>query len=180
MQTDYQIAVICPEGSEIANAATTAGAIAVGEETLFEAIREDKIEFDRLFCHESSEQALNKANLGKILGPKGLMPNKRMKTIVGDVVKAIRDMAGAADYRERQGVVRMAIGQLGHTPDQLKANISALMKKVKKECADIAEDHPKDIHEVILSTTNGPALSLNGKLKDAEEQITPEALTSVI
>ncbi|KAK8932370.1 50S ribosomal protein L1 [Metarhizium anisopliae] len=103
VQSDWQIAVICPEGSDIATAATAAGAVAVGEETLFEAIRKEKIDFDRLICHEASEKALNKAGLGKILGPKGLMPSKRMKTIVSDVTKSIRDSAGAADYRERQG-----------------------------------------------------------------------------
>ncbi|KAM0248139.1 hypothetical protein ACHAQJ_009584 [Trichoderma viride] len=180
VQSDWQIAVICPEGSDIANAATAAGAVAVGEETLFEAIRQEKIDFDRLICHENSEKALNKAGLGKILGPKGLMPSKRMKTIVNDVVKSIRDSAGAADYRERQGVIRMAIGQLGHTPDQLKDNIQSLLKKVKSECAEISEEVSKEVHEVILSTTNGPALSLNGKLNETESALTVEALSSVM
>ncbi|KAK5993839.1 Large ribosomal subunit protein uL1 [Cladobotryum mycophilum] len=180
VQSDWQIAVICPEGSEIANAATAAGAVAVGEETLFEAIRQEKIEFDRLICHEGSEKALNKAGLGRILGPKGLMPSKRMKTIVSDVTKSIRDSAGAADYRERQGAIRMAIGQLGHTPDQLKANIQTLLKKVKSECAEISEEVSKEVHEVILSTTNGPALSLSGKLNTTESKITVEALSSIM
>lgn len=108
------------------------------------------------------------------------MPNKRMRTIVPDVVKSMRDSAGAADYRERQGVIRMAIGQLGYTPEQLKANIKVLLTKVKAEAAEISEDVSKEVHEVILSTTNGPGLSLNGKLKDAEEQITPEALSGIM
>ncbi|QPG96997.1 hypothetical protein C2857_005598 [Epichloe festucae Fl1] len=180
VQSDWQIAVICPEGSDIATAATAAGAVAVGEETLFEAIRKEKIDFDRLICHEASEKALNKAGLGKILGPKGLMPSKRMKTIVSDVTKSIRDSAGAADYRERQGVIRMAIGQLGYTPDQLKSNIQALLKKIKSECAEISEDVSKEVHEVILSTTNGPALSLSGNLHDAEGETTSEALSGVM
>ncbi|KJK80598.1 hypothetical protein H634G_04837 [Metarhizium anisopliae BRIP 53293] len=180
VQSDWQIAVICPEGSDIATAATAAGAVAVGEETLFEAIRKEKIDFDRLICHEASEKALNKAGLGKILGPKGLMPSKRMKTIVSDVTKSIRDSAGAADYRERQGVIRMAIGQLGYTPDQLKANIQALLKKVKSECAEISEEVSKEVHEVILSTTNGPSLSLNGKFNDVEGETQPEALAGVM
>lgn len=180
VQSDWQIAVICPEGSEIARDATAAGAVAVGEETLFDAIRQEKINFDRLICHEDSEKALNKAGLGKILGPKGLMPNKRMRTIVPDVVKSMRDSAGAADYRERQGVVRMAIGQLGYSPDQLKNNIKVLLNKIKAECAEISEEVHKEVHEVVLSTTNGPGLSLNGKLKDAEEQVTPETLASIM
>ncbi|KAG6006575.1 hypothetical protein E4U21_006873 [Claviceps maximensis] len=180
VQSDWQIAVICPEGSDIATAATAAGAVAVGEETLFEAIRNEKIDFDRLICHESSEKALNKAGLGRILGPKGLMPSKRMKTIVSDVTKSIRDSAGAADYRERHGVIRMGIGQLGFTPDQLKSNISFLVKKIKFECAEISEEVPKEVHEVILSTTHGPALSLNAKFHDAEGGTTPEAISGVM
>ncbi|KAM0561661.1 hypothetical protein ACHAPJ_002829 [Fusarium lateritium] len=180
VQSDWQIAVVCPEGSEIARDATAAGAVAVGEETLFEAIRNENINFDRLICHEGSEKALNKAGLGKILGPKGLMPSKRMRTIVPDVVKSMRDSAGAADYRERQGVIRMAIGQLGYSPDQLKNNIKVLLNKVKAECSEISEEVPKEVHEVILSTTNGPGISLNGKLKDAEEKITPEALSGIM
>ncbi|KAF5674166.1 ribosomal L1 [Fusarium heterosporum] len=180
VQSDWQIAVICPEGSEIAREATAAGAVAVGQETLFEAIKKEQINFDRLICHEASESAMNKAGLGKILGPKGLMPSKRMRTIVPDVVKSMRDSAGAADYRERQGVIRLAIGQLGYTPDQLKNNIRVLLAKVKAECAEISEEVHKEVHEVILSTTNGPGVSLNGKLKDAEEQITPEALSSIM
>ncbi|GAO16956.1 hypothetical protein UVI_02054860 [Ustilaginoidea virens] len=180
VQSDWQIAVICPEGSDIAAAATAAGAVAAGEESLFEAIRHEKIEFDRLICHESSEKALNKAGLGRILGPKGLMPSKRMKTIVSDVNKSIRDSAGAADFRERQGVIRMAIGQLGYTPDQLKSNIQALLKKIKADCAEISEDVPKEVHEVILSTTNGPALSLSGKFNHAEDDVQPEALAGVM
>lgn len=180
VQSDWQIAVVCPEGSEIAVAASNAGAKAVGEQTLFELIRNDKIEFDRLICHESSEKALQAANLGRILGPRGLMPNRKMKTIVSDVVKAVKDSAGAADYRERQGVVRLAIGQLGHTPEQLKANLEAVMKKLKYECAEISEDIPKDVHEVILSTTNGPALSLNGKLKALDSKTAIEQVTGVM
>lgn len=179
VQSDWQIAVICPEGSEIANAAITAGAKAVGEESLFEAIRQGNIEFDRLLCHESSEKALNKAGLGKILGPKGLMPSKRMKTITPDVVKSIRDSAGAADYREREGVIHLAVGQLGHTADQVRANVQAVIKRIKTQCGEL-DDFPKDVHEVIISTTNGPALSLNGKFKELEEKITPEEVSGVM
>jgi large subunit ribosomal protein L1 len=180
VQSDWQIAVICPEGSDIANAATSAGAVAVGEESLFELIREDKVEFDRLICHESSEKALARSGLGRVLGPRGLMPNQRNKTIVTDVVRSIQDSSGAADYRERQGVIRLAVGQLGFTPAQLKANISVVMAQLKRETAELAEELPKDIHEIVLSSTHGPAVSLNGKLSDPEDDIKPEQLLSVM
>ncbi|KJZ74523.1 hypothetical protein HIM_06119 [Hirsutella minnesotensis 3608] len=180
VQSDWQFAVICPEGSSIATAATAAGAVAVGEESIFQAIREEKFTFDRLLCHESSEKALNKAGLGKILGPRGLMPSKRMKTITNDVAKTIKDSAGSTDYRERLGVIRLAIGQIGHTPDQLKANIQTVLARVKSECAELSEEVSKEVHDVILSTTNGPGLSLNGKVAEGEESVSVAALSGPI
>ena len=121
-----------------------------------------------------------KANLGKTLGPRGLMPNKKMRTIVSDVVRAIRDSAGAADYREREGVVRLAIGQLGHSPQQLKTNLGAFMTRLKKEVGELGETTPKEIHEVILSTTNGPGISLSGKLRNVDERITEAELSGIM
>lgn len=180
MQSDWQIAVLCPEGSDIAAAAAAAGAVAVGQESLLEDIRQGKINFDRLICHVSSESALNKSGLGRILGPKGLMPSKRMKTIVSDVAKSIKDSAGATDYRERQGVIRMPIGQIGHTVDQLKANLTTLVNKIKSQCAEISEESPKEVHEIILSTSHGPGLTLNGRVSDASGGVTAEALSGVM
>ncbi|KAM3438640.1 hypothetical protein MY4824_003179 [Beauveria thailandica] len=178
--TDLRIAVVCKEGSAVAAAASAAGAVAVGEESLFEEIRKENINFDRLLCHEGSEQVLQKAGLGRILGPKGLMPSARMRTIVSDVAKSIRDAAGSSEYRERQGVVRMAIGQLGHTPEQLKANITAAMTKIKAECAQVSEESHKEVHDVILSTTNGPAVSLSAKLVEDGETVTVEQLSGAM
>lgn len=180
VQSDWRIAVICPEGSEIANQAATAGAVAIGEESLFEMIRQERFDFDRLLCHENSEKALNKAGLGRILGPKGLMPSRRLRTIVTDVAKSIRDSAGASEYREREGVVRLAIGQLGFSPAQLQANIQVVMKKIKQEAAELSEDTLKELHEVILSTTNGPALSINGRLRDPEDPVPVESLSGIM
>lgn len=179
VQSDWRIAVLCPEGGEIAAAAAAAGAVTVGEQTLLEDIRQGKIIFDRLLCHESSEQALNKSGLARVLGPKGLMPNRKMRTIVTDVAKSIRDSAGAADLRERLGVVRLAVGQLSHSPEQLKANLSAVLKKVKSEAAAISEESTKAVHEVILSTTHGPGLSLNGKVAEATD-VPAEHLSNVM
>lgn len=108
------------------------------------------------------------------------MPNRKMKTIVSDVAKSIKDSAGAADYRERQGVVRLAVGQMGHTPAQLRQNIEAVMKKIKGECAEISEEVPKEVHEVILSTTHGPGISLNSKLRALDDPTSVEMVSGVM
>lgn len=181
VQSEWQIAVVAPENSAIASEAASAGARAVGEETLFEAIRSGKIDFDRLICHEDSEKKLQAAKLGPILGPKGLMPSAKMKTVTRDVVKAIRDSAGATEYKERLGNIRMAVGQLGHTPEQIRANIEAVVAKVKLQCATISEDHPKELVEIVFASTNSPlSFSLNGKFKDEDSKTTPAMVSGVM
>ncbi|PHH84586.1 hypothetical protein CDD83_1693 [Cordyceps sp. RAO-2017] len=180
--TEWRIAVICPEDSEIAEAATAAGAVAVGEESIFAAVREGDVTFDRLICHESSERALQKAMLGKILGPKGLMPHRRNGTVTKNVVHAIKNSADEMGYREHVGVIRVAIGRLSFTPQQLKANIQALVGQVKSKCEELSTSvgAPKRVHEVILSSTHGSALSLNSLVRDEEKDLPMEAVTGPI
>ncbi|RDA87551.1 hypothetical protein CP532_3963 [Ophiocordyceps camponoti-leonardi (nom. inval.)] len=166
-QNDWQIAVICPEGSQAAIEAAAGGAVAVGEEAIFEAVRNEQINFDRLLCHELSEGKLKKANLGKILGPKGLMPSVKMGTMVNNVAKAMKEAGSAVEFRERDGVIHTTIGQLSNTATQLKDNIQAMISNVKKQCARITEEGThKEIHEIVLSSTWGPALSLSGRVSD--------------
>jgi len=176
VKTDIRVGVICPEDSPIAVEARQLGAVAVGEESLFASIREGKIPFNRLICHADSEAALKKANLGKILGPRGMMPSQKMKTITGNVRNTMRELVGADEYRERAGVVRMAVGQLGFTPQMLADNIKAMMKHVKNDIAALEDEIDKKIEEVVLHSTNGPGFSLDSTFKPTDDKITPEHL----
>ncbi|KAK2059090.1 ribosomal protein L1p/L10e family protein [Colletotrichum caudatum] len=178
VKSDIRVGVICPEGSPIAQQALQAGAVVAGEESVFEAVRNENILFNRLICHTDSEAALNKAGLGRILGPKGLMPNRRMKTITDNVAGSIRETMGADNYRERMGAIRMAIGQLGFTPKMLSANIKAFVRNIKSDIADL--DTHKEVHEVVLSTSQGPGFSLNGNFDSTDESVTPEHLSTVM
>ncbi|KAK4915553.1 hypothetical protein LTR28_013537, partial [Elasticomyces elasticus] len=162
VKTDLRIAVICPPDSAAAKAAKSAGAVLVGEDTIFDAVKDGRIEFDRCLCFTDSLPKLNKAGLGRVLGPQGLMPSAKTGTVVKDVGTSVRDMVGASEYRERYGVVRMAVGQLGFTPEEMQRNIRAFVENVKKDIAGLSDRIAKDIHEVVLSSTNGPGLSLNG------------------
>ena len=137
----------------------------VGEENIFEAVREGRIEFDRCLCHADSLPALSKAGVARILGPRGLMPSAKTGTVVKDVSTSVRDMVGASEYRERAGVVRLAVGQLGYTPEELSLNIKACIEGIRKDINALSDRIQKDIHEVVLSSTNGPGLSLNGELR---------------
>lgn len=176
MRSDRRIGVICAEDSTLAKNAKAAGAVAVGEDSLFELIRSGKVDFTSIICHQGSLDKLQKANLGRILGPRGLMPNVRQGTITSDVMKLIREMSGSDNYREKDGVVRIAIGQLTFTPEMLATNVKAFVSKVKQDITDLGEQVTKDVHEVVMSTTHGPGFSLNGAFKPTHPAVTTSML----
>lgn len=178
VRSDRRIGVICKEGSALAIQARAAGAAAVGEDSLFELIRNGEIELTSLICDQNSAEKLTKANLGRVLGPKGLMPSVRTKTITTNVLGLLREMSGTDNYREKEGVVRLAIGQLGFTPDMLAANVKAIVKQVKEDCVALEDQVNKQVHEVVLSSTHGPGFSLNGAFNPTSEGMTPDMLTS--
>ncbi|KAK0727816.1 ribosomal protein L1-like protein [Lasiosphaeria miniovina] len=180
VKTDTRIAVICPEDSPLALEAQQLGAVAVGEESLFEAIRQGNIQFNKLICHKESEAALKKANVGKLLGPKGLMPSAKTKTLTTDLKGTMQEMIGADEFRERNGVVRLAIGQLGFTPQMLSDNLKAFMGQVKTDMNQIDDSHVKLLDEVVLSSTSGPGFSLNGKFNPSGESLEIGDLESVM
>ncbi|EPE02881.1 50s ribosomal protein l1 [Ophiostoma piceae UAMH 11346] len=178
--SDFRIAVICKEDSVVATEARADGAVAVGEESLFAAIKAGDINFNRLLCHVDSVGALSKAGLGPVLGPHGLMPSVKTKTITNDIREQMRDMAGTDNYRERGGVVRMAIGQLHFTPEMISDNIKSFMTKIKQDIRAVERTTPKSVDEVVLSSTNGPGFSLSGSFAPTDETLTPAHLTSVM
>ncbi|CCF40034.1 50S ribosomal protein L1 [Colletotrichum higginsianum] len=106
------------------------------------------------------------------------MPNRRMKTITDNISGAIRETMGADNYRERMGAIRMAIGQLGFTPKMLSANVKAFVAHIKDDIAQL--DTHKEVHEVVLSTSQGPGFSLNGNYGSTDEKVTPAHLSNVM
>jgi large subunit ribosomal protein L1 len=177
--TQSRIAVICPDDSEIAVEALQAGAVIAGEKALLESIKNGDINFEKLLCHPSSEAALNKANLGRILGPKGLMPSKKMNTITSKITAAVQDSAGAEEYREKMGAIRLPVGPLSFNPRQLSQNIAAFIENLKEEIQNL-DGAKKEIREIVLSTTNGPGFNLNGLVEPTDEKITMAQLSQVM
>ena len=149
VKTDIKICVICPPDSSAAKQAREAGAVLVGEEEVFEVIKSGKIEFDRCIAKPASLPKINQAGLGRILGPRGLMPSPKLGTVVDDVGRAIKIMQGGSVYRERQGVVRMAVGQLGFTPTQLRDNLKYFIGQIKKDAENLNDQVTKEIEEVV-------------------------------
>ncbi|KAG2026493.1 hypothetical protein GB937_002005 [Aspergillus fischeri] len=165
VQTESRICVVCPPGTRHEKEARAAGAVLVGEQDVFDAVKAGKIEFDRLICHPDSLDALNKAGLGRILGPRGLMPSIKTGTVVEDVAARVEMLRGGTVYRERDAVIRLPIGQLAFSPEQLRDNLRATIEQVKKDAASLNDRIVKEIYEVVLSSTNGPGFSLNGEFK---------------
>ncbi|KAJ4993559.1 ribosomal protein L1p/L10e family protein [Stagonosporopsis vannaccii] len=176
VKTDLRICVIAPADSQAGQEARAAGAILVGEDEIFAQIKEGIIEFDRCICHVDSLPKLNKSGLGRVLGPKGLMPSTKAGTVVTKVGPTVKNMVSGSEFREKLGVIRMAVGQLGHTPVEMQENIKAFMVVVKRDLAALGEKMSKEIHEVVLSSTNAPGFTLSGEFKTANS-ISPALLS---
>ncbi|KAL9634710.1 MAG: hypothetical protein Q9164_003929 [Protoblastenia rupestris] len=151
VDTSTRVCVICPPDSPLAKQAIAAGAILVGEEMVFSAVKEGRIEFDRCVCHIDSAQKLNQAQLGRILGPRGLMPSTKLGTITKDITGTVKNMVGGSEYREKLGVVRCAVGQLGFTPEEMQRNVRAFVGGIKKDIVTLSDRISKEIHEVVSS-----------------------------
>ncbi|KAI1159700.1 50S ribosomal protein L1 [Nemania serpens] len=182
VKNDTRIAVICKENSGAMHEARNAGAVAYGEASLFAVIKANpnKLPFNRLICHVDSELALKKAGLGRILGPKGLMPSLKTNTITRSVVSLMHDMAGAENYRERIGAVRVPIGNIQFTPKMLADNIKVLIASAKEKVIALEDRAKKDLIEVVLSSTNGPGFTLNGAFASTDEKLTPAHLSTAM
>lgn len=153
VQTESRICVICPPGSKQAKDALAAGAVLVGEDEVFEAVKAGKIEFDRCLAHPDSLPALNKAALGRILGPRGLMPSVKTGTVVEDVASRVEMLRGGTVYRERDAVIRLPIGQLGFSPEQLRDNLRTTIEQIKKDASGLNDRVNKEIYEVVGIST---------------------------
>lgn len=178
VKTDLRICVICPPGSKYAEQAKAAGASLVGEEEIFEAVKDGRIEFDRCICQTDSLDKMNKAGLGRVLGPRGLMPSTKMGTVVKDPAAVLKDLIGGAEYREKLGVVRMAVGQLGFTPEEIQRNIKTFIEHVKKDLAHLGDRINKEMAEVVLSSTNSPGFPLSGQFTKSDSSITSRELST--
>lgn len=149
VQTESRICVICPPGTRHEKEARAAGAVLVGEQEVFDAVKNGNIEFDRCLAHPDSVPALNKAGLGRILGPRGLMPSAKTGTVVEDVASRVEMLRGGTIYRERDAVIRLPIGQLAFSPEELRDNLRATIEQVKRDAAALNDRIVKEIYEVV-------------------------------
>ena len=126
-----KVAVVCEETK--ASEAKSAGADLVGGDDFIEKIKGGEMNFEKLICTPSMMIKLSK--LGKILGPKGLMPNPKLGSVTNELKKAISDAkSGQAEIRnDKDGNIGVSIGKKSFNDDQLIKNFKAILDTLEKE-----------------------------------------------
>jgi large subunit ribosomal protein L1 len=139
--------------------ATDAGADFVGAEDLVEKITKGWFDFDKVVATPDVMSVVGK--LGKLLGPRGLMPNPKLGTVTFDVGKAVKEIkAGKVEYRtEKAGVVHVPIGKASFDQQQLVANAQAIIDSVMK--AKPSTSKGKYLKKLHLSSTMGPSIKID-------------------
>jgi len=154
---DVRVAVIAKDAK--AEEARAAGAEIVGAEDLVERIQGGFMEFDRVIATPDMMALVGR--LGKILGPRGLMPNPRVGTVTPNVGQAVKDAKGGAiEFRvEKNGIIHAGIGKASFTDDAITANVKALVDALSKAKPTGAKG--TYIKRISLSSTMGPGFKVD-------------------
>ncbi|MGH6717444.1 MAG: 50S ribosomal protein L1 [Bradyrhizobium sp.] len=141
-----------------ADEAKAAGADVVGAEDLVERVQGGNIDFDR--CIATPDMMPLVGRLGKVLGPRGMMPNPKVGTVTMDVTSAVKGAkGGSVEFRvEKAGIVQAGIGKASFSEDKLVANVRALADAVAK--AKPAGAKGTYIQRVAVSSTMGPGVKI--------------------
>ena len=139
--------------------AQKAGADVVGAEDLMETIQNGQIDFERVIATPDMMGLVGR--LGKVLGPKGLMPNPKLGTVTMDVAKAVKDAKGGqVEYRvEKAGIIHSGIGKASFPAEDLRANFDALVQAVVRAKPTGAKG--KYLRKVAVSSTMGPGIRVD-------------------
>ncbi|MCU6454395.1 50S ribosomal protein L1 [Sphingomonas sp. A2-49] len=142
-----------------AEEALAAGADVVGAEDLMETIQGGTIDFDR--CIATPDMMGVVGRLGKVLGPKGLMPNPKLGTVTMNVAEAVKAAKGGqVEYRvEKAGIIHSGIGKASFTQEDLRRNFDALVDAVVKAKPSGAKG--KYVRKVAVSSTMGPGIRVD-------------------
>jgi large subunit ribosomal protein L1 len=154
---DVRVAVFA-KGAK-ADEATAAGAEVVGAEDLMESIQGGTIDFDRVIATPDMMGLVGR--LGKVLGPKGLMPNPKLGTVTMNVAQAVKDAkSGQVEFRvEKAGIIHAGIGKASFPTEDLKANFDAFVDAIVK--AKPAGAKGKYVQKVAMSSSMGPGLKID-------------------
>jgi large subunit ribosomal protein L1 len=139
--------------------ALAAGADKVGAEDLMEDMQAGNLDYDRVIATPDMMGVVGR--LGKVLGPKGLMPNPKLGTVTPNVEQAVKDAKGGqVEFRvEKQGIIHSGLGKLSFSDEDLKRNFAAFTDAVVK--AKPAGGKGKYVRKVSLTSTMGPGLKID-------------------
>lgn len=166
---EVRVAVVA-KGSKV-DEAKEAGADIAGTEDLIEEIGKGMLDFDKLVATPDCMGMLSK--MGRILGPKGLMPNPKDGTVTNDITKTVNELkAGKVSFRAEKtgGLVQMAIGKLSFEDERLLKNLAAVVDQIQKVKPTAVKG--TYIKSIFLSSTMGPGIKLDlGTLQDLQKYI---------
>jgi large subunit ribosomal protein L1 len=142
-----------------AKEAQEAGADLVGDADLVQKVQEGFLEFDRVIASPDMMGMVGK--LGRVLGPRGLMPNPKVGTVTAEIGRAVREAkAGKIQYRvEKAGIVHARIGKASFTPEAIQENVRALVGTLIRQKPATAKG--TYVRSVVLSSTMGPGLRID-------------------
>ncbi len=154
---DVRVAVFAR--GDNADKALAAGADKVGAEDLMEDMQNGNLDYDRVIATPDMMGVVGR--LGKLLGPKGLMPNPKLGTVTPNVEQAVKDAkSGQVEYRvEKQGIIHSGIGKLSFDDAALKANFKALTSAVVRSKPAGAKG--KYVRKVSITSSMGPGLKVD-------------------
>jgi large subunit ribosomal protein L1 len=158
--TGKSLRVVVFAKGERANEAREAGADFVGAEDLVDRVlKENWLEFDSAIATPDMMGLVGR--LGRILGPRNLMPNPKVGTVTMDVARAVREIkAGRIEFRtEKTGIVHAPVGKMSFGPDKLRENILSLLDTLQRLKPSTAKG--KYFKSVALSSTMGPSVRLD-------------------
>ena len=139
--------------------AQEAGADFVGGDDMVEKIQGGWVDFDAVIATPDMMRSVGK--LGKVLGPRGLMPNPKTGTVTFDVAKAIQEIkAGKVEFRvDKTSIIHVPVGKISFSADQLRDNAASLIQAVRK--AKPAAAKGKYLRSVTVSSTMGPGVRID-------------------
>ena len=154
---DVRVAVFAKDAK--ADEAKAAGAEHVGAEDLYEKIAGGFMDFDRVIA--SPDMMALVGRLGKVLGPRGLMPNPKVGTVTPNVAQAVKDAkGGAVEFRvEKAGIAHGGIGKVSFTQEALEANVKAYVEALNR--AKPAGAKGTYVKRITLSSTMGPGVKID-------------------
>jgi large subunit ribosomal protein L1 len=154
---DVRVAVIAKDAK--ADEAKAAGADIVGAEDLVERIQGGFMDFDRVIATPDMMALVGR--LGKVLGPRGLMPNPRVGTVTPNVAQAVKDAKGGSiEFRtEKTGIIHAGVGKASFTEEQLLANVRAMIDALNRAKPSGAKG--TYIKKISLSSTMGPGVKVD-------------------